>query len=304
MVKSRASYLGSRTALFVLYFLCLFSILLLDGCSSTKGRPDGPPPFYVDETRIPDAIPKSEKLAKYGNMNSYRVFGKTYYPLKSAKNFQETGRASWYGFKWHKLRTSSGEPYSVTGMTAAHRTLPLPTYVEVTNLKNNRKVIVKVNDRGPFAGNRIIDLSYVAAKKLGMIGHGTTEVHIAAIDPEQAQERHALFAENTPRRRSATVLEEDPLAAVSATTERPRSYRKERSIGYLQVGAFRNRMLAENLKRRVSKVISSPVQISQSASSKKGLYRVKIGPLKDVATANTISKKLQAIGLKTERIRV
>ena len=165
----------------ILPWSCLF-LLTLVLCACTRNTPDGPPDFYVDETKIPNAVPKTEPLAKYGNMPFYYVNGKRYYVMKSSRHYQATGTASWYGTKFHAHRTSSGERYNMLGMTAAHKTLPLPTYLEVTNLRNNRQVIVKVNDRGPFSGNRLIDLSYVAAKKLGMIGHGTTLVHVRAID--------------------------------------------------------------------------------------------------------------------------
>ena len=122
-------------------------------------------------------------MAKTGNPDSYVVFGKRYYPINSSKNFVETGIASWYGTKFHGRKTSSGEPYSMYKMTAAHKTLPLPTYVEVTNLENGKKVIVKVNDRGPFHEDRIIDLSYAAAMKLGYGDKGTAKVKVRAIDP-------------------------------------------------------------------------------------------------------------------------
>lgn len=161
--------------------LCLL-MLMLSSCSYFS-RPDGPPNFYVDETKIPNAVPKPEPLAKHGNYKSYIVKGKRYKTLKSARHYSEIGVASWYGTKFHQRKTSSGEPYDMLGMTAAHKTLPLPTYVEVTNLKNHKRIIVKVNDRGPFKPNRIIDLSYVAAKKLGMLGRGTTHVRVKAINP-------------------------------------------------------------------------------------------------------------------------
>src|SRR3990167_8137983 len=156
-----------------------FMVTSLISCTHTR-RGDGPPNYAVDVSRIPNAAPKPEPLAKYGNMHSYKVSGKRYYPMKSSHHFEQTGVASWYGTKFHERRTSSGEKYDMLGMTAAHKTLPLPTYVEVTNLKNHRRIIVKVNDRGPFASNRIIDLSYVAAKKLGIIGRGTTHVRVKA----------------------------------------------------------------------------------------------------------------------------
>lgn len=183
------------------------TVMLLNGCS-TVSRKDGPPPYPVDETKIPNAVPKKEALSKYGNYDTYHVFGKAYHTLKTAKNYEEQGTASWYGTKFHSVRTSSGERYNMLAMTAAHKTLPLPTYVQVTNLKNGKKVIVKVNDRGPFEGNRLIDLSYVAAKKLGMIGHGTALVDVKALDPDQfnkrmlcAHNKSTHFAHNTHQHR-------------------------------------------------------------------------------------------------------
>lgn len=168
-----------RKAVFV---FPLILTLLLSGCFHFK-KQDGPPHFYVDETKIPNAVPKPEPLAKYGNYKTYVVFGKKYHTMASSLGYSEIGTASWYGTKFHQRKTSSGERYNMLAMTAAHKTLPLPTYVEVTNLKNKRKIIVKVNDRGPFESNRLIDLSYVAAKKLGMLGHGTTKVRVRAINP-------------------------------------------------------------------------------------------------------------------------
>lgn len=289
----------------ILCCLCLISIALLNGCSSMKSRADGPPSFYVDETRVPNATPKPEKLAKYGNMQSYRVFGKKYYVMKSAKNFQETGMASWYGMKWHKQRTSSGERYDILGMTAAHRTLPLPTYVQVTNLKNDRTIIVKVNDRGPFASNRIIDLSYVAAKKLGMVGHGTTQVAIKAIDPQNIS--------NLPNTtRTVTVKDEviilssnkqDEVLHAAVHTPANRYASSGEAGHYLQVGAFRNRVNAERLKQKLVAMVHSPVEITRPALASNSLYRVKIGPIKDFGAADDITRKLRAIGLSPERIK-
>jgi len=161
---------------------CFILLTLLSGCATH--RKDGPPSFYVDETKIPNAVPKKEPLSKYGNKPVYYVFGQRYYVLPTSKNYEERGIASWYGTKFHSRHTSNGEHYNMLAMTAAHKSLPLPTYVEVTNLANHKKVIVKVNDRGPFESHRLIDLSYVAAKKLGMLGHGTAYVDVRAIDPD------------------------------------------------------------------------------------------------------------------------
>lgn len=180
-----------------LLLLCVMAAVL-SSCAMFRHK-DGPPNYYVDVSKIPNAVPKVEPRAKYGNLATYKVFGRRYYTLKSSKGYEAVGTASWYGTQFHTLRTSSGERYNMLSMTAAHKTLPLPTYVEVTNLRNKRTVIVKVNDRGPFSANRLIDLSYVAAKKLGMIGHGTATVRVKAIDP-LTYHHPLLMAEKKPTR--------------------------------------------------------------------------------------------------------
>ncbi len=165
-------------------FFCvlLANLLLLGGCMSHH-RKDGPPPFHVDVSKIPNAVPKAEPLSRIGNKPYYTVFGKRYYVMRSRRNYVAVGIASWYGTLFHNRKTSNGERYDMLAMTAAHRNLPLPTYVQVTNLENGHRVIVKVNDRGPFAPNRIIDLSYAAARKLHMTGRGTALVEVRALNP-------------------------------------------------------------------------------------------------------------------------
>lgn len=258
MVNSRMNY--------IYVLLVLVCTILLSSCSHVA-RKDGPPNFYVDETKIPNAVPRPEPLAKYGNMSSYRVFGKRYYVMKNSKHYDQVGTASWYGTQFHSHKTSSGEPYNMLAMTAAHRTLPLPTYVRVTNLKNQRQIIVKVNDRGPFASGRIIDLSFVAAKKLGMIGHGTAHVRVTAIDPHTFGRQQLYFSNDKPY--------------------------------YLQVGVFRSRTNAEKYKQHLLTLLNEPVNVAKHSSSK--LYHVQIGPLKDVANANKISHRLRALGIKSNK---
>ena len=138
--------------------------------------PDGPIPTFFKMV-----VPKAEPLSRYGNPSSYRVGGKTYYVMRTVHGYHQRGLASWYASKFHQQRTSSGEPYDMYALTAAHRTLPLPTYLRVTNLQNGRQVIVRVNDRGPFHSDRLIDLSYGAAVKLGIYPKGTASVEIEAI---------------------------------------------------------------------------------------------------------------------------
>ncbi|HSW69103.1 MAG TPA: septal ring lytic transglycosylase RlpA family protein [Gammaproteobacteria bacterium] len=282
----------------ILLLLLSGIFLLLSACST--GRKDGPPSYDVDVSKIPDAIPKVEARSKYNNLPSYRVFGKQYHVMASSKNYEEQGIASWYGTKFHARHTSSGERYNMLAMTAAHKTLPLPTYVQVTNLHNGKKIIVKVNDRGPFEANRIIDLSYVAAKKLGMLGHGTAYVDVKAIDPTRydkntfdkpAYTQDFYLADNTVKIHS----NHHSLHYAAAHTNQ-----KPKSALYLQVGAFKNKILAENMKVRVGKMVSSPIKITQLPPHKK-LYRVQIGPIKDVATAKHITQKLKTLGVNTKQ---
>jgi rare lipoprotein A len=167
--------------------------LILGGCATNRpGKPDtggfyggDRPPTYSqrDFDKIPDAIPKAEPLSRTGN-NPYTALGKSYTPLKSSRGYVKRGVASWYGTKFHGRRTSSGESYDMWAMTAAHPVLPLPTYVEVSNLDTGKRIVVKVNDRGPFLHDRIIDLSFAAAHKLGIADKGTGRVEVRAIDPD------------------------------------------------------------------------------------------------------------------------
>src|SRR6185295_17663113 len=167
----------------------LLAALLLAACSGNSSRPrndDGYPDLASvpkDIHAVPDARPVAEPRSRYGNPKAYEVFGERYFVLGSAAGYKEQGRASWYGTKFHGQRTSSGETYDMYQMTAAHKTLPLPTYVRVTRLSNGRSVVVKVNDRGPFHQGRIIDLSYAAATRLDLLKDGSAEVEVEAVEP-------------------------------------------------------------------------------------------------------------------------
>ena len=154
--------------------------LTLAGCSTATH--DGPPRHEPDLSAIPNAVPRALPKSRYGNRPSYTVAGKTYHVLASSKGYDKRGIASWYGKKFHGRLTSTREPYDMFAMTAASPDLPIPTFVRVTNLQNGRQAIVKVNDRGPFVGNRVIDLSYAAAKKLGYARQGTTRVEVTALN--------------------------------------------------------------------------------------------------------------------------
>lgn len=165
--------------------------ITLSGCSTRVKKKDGPPKHIPPHLlRTPDAIPKVEPLSRYGNRfgkngktNTYTALRKRYRVMPTSRGYRARGHASWYGTQFHGRKTSNGERYNMFAMTAAHPTLPLPTYAKVTNLENGKSVIVKINDRGPFHGNRLIDLSYVAAAKLGVLGRGTAKVEVESIDP-------------------------------------------------------------------------------------------------------------------------
>jgi rare lipoprotein A len=254
-------------------------LLSINGCTTSKvGRApsqDGishhhPPPANM--AVIPDAVPKEESKSRYGNPESYEVFGKRYYTLNDNRGYNARGIASWYGSKFHGQRTSSGESYDMYAMTAAHKTLPLPSYVRVTNLKNNRSVVVKVNDRGPFHDNRLIDLSYTAAWKLGITAEGTGLVEVVSIDPSSKTEP-AKAKQVTPRK--SNMLPEL----------------------FLQVGAFGNSENAHRLKQQLEVQLNTRVLIQDSEHPERPVYRVQVGPIASVKLADYLSQQLDKLGI-------
>ena len=254
--------------------LWLLGYLSLTGCSFTRHQ-DGGPRGDVDIARIPDAVPRVEPQTSNGNPPSYTVLGRTYHVLQSSKGYVERGIASWYGTKFHGNTTSNGETYSMYKMTAAHKTLPIPCYVQVTNLENGKVVIVRVNDRGPFHPNRIIDLSYVAAKKLGIAATGTGLVEVRSIDPRSW---HPGEARATP-----VKVEYHP------------PVKMPENILYIQAGAFSSRFNAEQLKKKLDALLPRrTVQLAYTASDK--LYRVRIGPLANTDEADKVAQTISDNG--------
>lgn len=296
-IKLHFNQLQQITFFQICIFLSIISFGLLNGCSTS--RRDGPPSYDVDVSRIPDAVPKVEKLSRSGN-KPYTVFGKRYYVMSSSKNYEQRGTASWYGTKFHGHYASNGERYNMLAMTAAHKTLPLPTYVQVTNLKNGRRVIVKVTDRGPFESNRLIDLSYAAAKKLGMLGHGTAPVDVKAIDPLEYDRNNRsfdpLFLARNSEPHTTTVQHSNRILASSSQFRRMNHHVIHPT--YIRVGAFRNRIYAENMKKRLTPVIGSPVSITRLAHLN-NLYRVQIGPVHDPVRVAQINRQLRSMGIKS-----
>ena len=252
---------------------CL-GLLLLAGCAGrTPESPerDGAPTYRsdIDLDRIPDAVPRPEPRSPYGNPPTYAVFGQTYRVMPSSAGYVERGIASWYGTKFHGRRTSSGEPYDLYAMTAAHKSLPLPTYVRVTNLENGRSIVVKVNDRGPFHDNRVIDLSYAGAYKLGMLGRGTAKVEVRAIDPRRPQQLPP--APPAPPPGHAPDI-------------------------FLQAGAFASEQNAQRFRARLERALARQVRI-QPITQPQPLYRVQIGPLASVEQADVVTTELRQLGV-------
>ncbi|OOG24758.1 hypothetical protein B1C78_07995 [Thioalkalivibrio denitrificans] len=260
------------------YLILLLLVLALTACGTSRGpgpapdrEQDAAPRNPPDLSSVPDAVPRAEPRSRYGNPASYEVFGQTYHVMDSADGYVERGVASWYGTKFHGRRTSSGEPYDMYAMTAAHTRLPLPTYVRVTNLENRRSVVVRVNDRGPFARNRIIDLSYAAAHRLGMVEQGTALVEVRALTPGEPVQR---------------------VAGGEVPTQLP--------VGtgvYVQVGAFASRTNAEQLLGRLNGQGLSGVGIHEGRRPDGTVYRVRIGPLDNVDLADRAVQDLERIGL-------
>ncbi len=246
--------------------LFIISFLALGSCGEIK---DSAPANYSKQWHeIPDAVPVSVKASKYGNPDSYTVFGETYYVMESADDFQQKGIASWYGNKFHGQRTSSGEEYDMYAMTAAHKTLPIPAYVEVTNNDNNRKAIVRVNDRGPFHEGRIIDLSYAAATKLGVAQTGTANVSIRVV----------TSAEDKNLRRSETFVE-SPVS--------------EGDKLYVQVAAFSSEEYALQHLGKLQGEGFNDVRLHIESKNGTAVYRVRIGPLPSDHVAKKVLTQLK-----------
>jgi rare lipoprotein A len=225
----------------------------------------------MDWQLIPDAVPRHEPLSETGNPESYVVFGQRYFVDFNAGDFRESGVASWYGTKFHGRKTSSGEIYDMYAMTAAHKTLPLPSYVKVRNLHNDKQVIVKVNDRGPFVDGRIIDLSYAAAQKLDIIDNGTAHVEIEKVLP------------------AGTTKRTNGLSIDVANNSQSTAY-------YVQLGAFAQRAHAEKLLYQLKSQAVTSAAISNTSDAENTLFRVRVGPFSDKQQLQAMENQLSELG--------
>lgn len=264
----------------LLHLATLSGLLLLSACSFTTR--DSGPSRAMDFSHVPDAIPKQEKRTRAGNPSTYVVLGKRYYVMASSKGYTERGIASWYGNKFHGRKTSNGEIYNMYAMTAAHKTLPIPSYLQVTNLKNGKQVIVRVNDRGPFHENRIIDLSYAAASKLGIVATGTGMVELRALEPGESA---------TPVTRVAQSNEADDSLPVPAPAEAGKNQL------FLQLGSFISRDNAESLRARLTLNNVSDATVLASTVDRQNIYRVRIGPLSSVEEADRLAIQIDRLGI-------
>jgi len=252
----------NRAGAWLLIGLCL----VLAGCGkSVRETRDGPP--ANDRTvDLTEPVPRAEPRASYGNHSPYEVFGQTYHVLPTASGYSETGYASWYGSKFHGRPTSSGEPYDMYRVSAAHRTLPLPTFARVTNLENGKTITVRINDRGPFHPDRIIDLSYAAALKLGVVESGTAQVRVETIDTGDEDTR---VVSNNPHNLPV----------------------------HLQVGAFRDRSRAEEIGDRLERARLGPVRVQRSGRGSSRVWRVRLGPIRDADRAREMFERIVELGL-------
>ncbi|MDR1647099.1 MAG: septal ring lytic transglycosylase RlpA family protein [Zoogloeaceae bacterium] len=312
-------------------FLFLIAALVLSGCGVTRsgkptagtviqaaktirnlGKPasgggyykdDGPAnEIPVDLDAVPNAVPKHEPLYKPAS-KPYEVLGKKYVPQTEIRPFRQEGVASWYGRKFHGQKTSIGDTYDMFAMTAAHPTLPLPSYVRVTNPANERAVVVRVNDRGPFHAGRILDLSYVAAYKLGYVNNGSARVIVETIFPG-AEMPSAILARATPAPASAAMIAPPPPTSTELDTlaqqlmieaDPPSAATPPVSTGniFLQLGAFANAENAETLKARLMREldwIADPLRVASSDN----LHRLQLGPYADRPSAERIAQRIQS----------
>ena len=272
--------------------------------SSSDGRyamsgdayPEAPP----DVSQVSDAVPRVEAPSRAGNRSTYEVWGKTYQVLDDARGYQKRGTASWYGQKFHGYATSNGEIYDMYKMSAAHKSLPLPTYARVTNLDNGREVIVRVNDRGPFHDDREIDLSYAAAARLDILDGGTGRVEVSAIDPQQWLARHSGAGDAAPQAaasvaRTAPPVSETAPRASPTEVRAPAAQPAASAAGdrvYIQVAALGSADSAAALKSTLESRLDESVRVASAA----GLHKVQIGPFAGRSQAESVRQTLRQVG--------
>ncbi|RTZ59714.1 MAG: septal ring lytic transglycosylase RlpA family lipoprotein [Gammaproteobacteria bacterium] len=294
-----------------------FVVLTLAGCGAMRSggyyEDDGPGarvPSDAELAAIPDAVPRKEAVHKR-SLKAYRVGRKWYRPLSPRKSYRQKGIASWYGRKFHGHKTAIGERYNMYAMTAAHRTLPLPSYVRVTNRKTGQSAIVRVNDRGPFKKNRIIDLSYTAAKKLGVLATGTAPVTVELIKPGQWRQasKKTPAPSQTQKKAAIPTLSPEPAPAKKRTIDMAQTsftgsaepVLPESGI-YVQTGVFSVWKNASGLKAKLLLKGLQPVHMRHQQMDKGVLYRVLMGPYVSEKQAREMVSKVKSSGISGARV--
>ena len=274
--------------------LLVLLALVLTGCATDSGQSgryamaqDRGPDADVDVSSVGNAVPRYEEPRTAGNKSPYTVWGRKYWVMERtrADGYVETGIASWYGKKFHGHRTSNGEIYDMYKMSAAHKSLPLPSYAQVTNLDNGRSVIVRVNDRGPFHDNRLIDLSWAAAKKLGFLGRGTARVEVAAITvrPDGSM---TLAGRPWPSGKGEQRRQVDAAEVAPASGEGL----------FVQLGSFSQVAPARQLEQAVRRRTGDPVRVRRITTASGEFHRVQVGPFGDPVDAERAQERLAAEG--------
>jgi rare lipoprotein A len=253
------------------------------------------PDHPVDVSNVHDAVPTDVTPSKSGNPSNYTVLGQSYTLLPACKGYHDRGIASWYGMQFNGGRTSDGETYDMYAMTAANKVVPIPCYARVTNLKNGKSVIVKINDRGPFVANRLIDLSYAAASKLGMLGSGTALVEVQAVGPGDLPPP----AVTAPA--AVTAVPGLPASALATPAVPPPPAIGNPQI-YLQVGAYAARANADNTVTKLTAGGVSRAFVEPAGEGARTLYKVRIGPLADVDAVDKLTASLAQLGFKDVQI--
>ena len=287
--------------------------MVLAACSGPLPRPTPPPRTPVpapatmpappaDVASIPDAVPRAEPRSRYGNPPFYDVLGQRYQVLPSALGYDERGVASWYGPTFHGKNTSSGEPYDMYAMTAAHKTLPIPCYARVTNLANGRSVIVRINDRGPFVSNRIIDLSWTAAAKLDMLRNGTAFVSVQTLVPGgEGPAGTAVIAAGAAGATAAAVVADASVDALPTAGAAPPVFGPAKPLN-LQVGAYASDANARRVLEQLRAAGIVNATMSRGGDGAGALQRVRIGPLSSVAEFDRLQSRLTELGLPGARL--
>lgn len=273
--------------------LCLLiGAVLVAGCSSSRYsmRHDKAPEGEFDFSSVPDAQPKWEPLSRQGNAKQYTVLGKRYSVMPNALGYVEEGVSSWYGLKFHGELTSNGERYNMYEMSAAHKTLPIPTYLKVTNLENQKTVVVRVNDRGPFHEDRIIDLSFAAANRLGFANKGTARVKLEAIVPARPKTLSPKPKQVLKPAQQRAAPDAEPVASVVQTSDR--------LAPFVQVAAFSGFQAAQTLRDRLARRFPDrQVFVASANKNGKAIHRVRLGPLLSQDSAVALRREIQGLGI-------